>query len=89
MLFSMEVVKKTISTLNFSKPSRMTWVQILRIVRERKDETVNIFSNNSYRQFFSCYKKRKYHILGFRKNSVYTIFFSLSKNNYSSVVNKS
>ena len=35
----------------------MTWIQILRIVREHKDETINIFSNKSYRQFFSRYKK--------------------------------
>ena len=81
--------KKTISTLNCSKPSRTSWVQILRIVRKHKDETVNIFSKGCYRQFFSYYKERKYHVLGFRKNSVYRIFFSLSKNNYFSVINKS
>ena len=39
--------RKTISTLNFLKPSRAIWVQILRIVRGHKDETVNIFSNKS------------------------------------------
>ena len=34
----------------------------------------------SYRQFFSYYKKREH--FGFRKNLVYSISFSLSKNNY-------
>ena len=48
-----------IFTLNFSKPSRTTWVQILRIIRKHEHETVNIFSNKSYRQFFSYYKKRQ------------------------------
>ena len=33
-------------------------VQILRIVREHKDETVNIFVNKS-REFFSYYKMRQ------------------------------
>ena len=54
--------KKTIlriSTLNFSKASRTTWVQILRIIRKHENETVNIFSNKSYRHFFSYYKKRQ------------------------------
>ena len=51
--------KKTISALNFSRPSRRTWVQLLRIVSVHKDETVNIFWNKSYRQFFSYYKKRQ------------------------------
>ena len=51
--------KRTISTPNFSQPSHTTWVKILRIVREHKVETVNIFSNKSNWQFFSYCKKRQ------------------------------
>ena len=51
--------KKTIFTLNFSKPSRTTWVQILKIVREHEDESVNIFSNKTYRQFLVSIKRDK------------------------------
>ena len=70
--------KKTISTLNFSKPSRTTWVQLLRIVRENKDETVIIFSNKSYGQFFSHYEKRQnFTFLTFTK-ILSIAFFSLS-----------
>ena len=47
------VRKKTICTVNFSKPSRTTWAQILNI--EHKDETVN----KSYGQVFIYYKKRQ------------------------------
>ena len=58
MLFSMEVVKKDNFHGKFlTERSRTIWVQILRIVRKHKDETVNIFSNNSHRQFFSYYIK--------------------------------
>ena len=60
----------------------MTWVQILRIVREHKDESVNIFLNKS-REFFSYYKMRQNStIFGFCQNSVNRISFFLSKNNY-------
>ena len=34
----------------------MTWVEILRIVREHKDETVNIVSNKSCGQFLAIMK---------------------------------
>ena len=57
MLSSMEVVKRQF-TLNFSKSSRTNWVQILRIVREHKHETVNTFSNKTYTQFFLVIIKR-------------------------------
>jgi len=60
----------------------MTWVQISRIVREHKDETVNIFSNKSYTQFFSYYKKNQNStFLAFAK-IVNGIFLSLSENYY-------
>ena len=45
----------------------MTWVKILRIVREHKDETVNIVSKNSYRQFFSYKKRQNSTFLAFAK----------------------
>ena len=45
--------KKTICTVNFSKPSRTTWAQILNI--EHKDETVN----KSYGQFLFIIKRDK------------------------------
>ena len=51
--------EKTIFALNFSRASFRTGVQLLRTVRVHKDETVNIFSNKSYRQFCSYYKKRQ------------------------------
>ena len=59
----------------------MTWVQILRIVREHKDKTVNILLNKS-RKFFSYYKMRqnstflalaKIHSIGFLSFSLKTI----------------
>ena len=50
----------------------MTWIEILRIVREHKDETVNIVSNKSCGQFLAIMKKKtKFHIFGFCKHSVY------------------
>ena len=60
----------------------MTWVQISRIVRERKDETLNIFSSKSYTQFFSYYKKSQNStFLAFAK-ILLTGFFSLFENYY-------
>ena len=46
--------KKTIlriSTLNFSKASRTTCVQILRIIRKHENETGNIFQTNPIDSF--------------------------------------
>ena len=40
-----------ISTLNFSKASRTTWVQILRIIRKHENETGNIFQTNPIDSF--------------------------------------
>ena len=60
----------------------MTWVQISRIVRERKDETLNIFSSKSYTQFFSYYKKSQNStFLDFAKILLIG-FFSLFENYY-------
>ena len=42
MLLSMEVQEKTLSSLNFSKPSGVTRVQILGIDKQCNKETVNI-----------------------------------------------
>ena len=77
MLLSMEVVKKTISTLNFSKPSRTTWVQILRIVRKHKDETVNIFRTTPIDSFLVVIKRKNTTFLAFAK-ILSKGFFSLS-----------
>ena len=49
------------------------------IVREHKNETVNIFSSKSDKQFLVITKKSQNStIFGFCENSVYSIFFSLS-----------
>ena len=47
------------------------------IVREHKDETVNISSNKSDKQFFSYYKKEA-RLFGSCENPVYNIFLFLS-----------